>query len=79
MEDFDNLLAFDREADDGTRANVFINYSKKPLSLACDGYDVSRKERKERKAVPNVPALSRRAAITDDTLTLGPYGFAVFT
>ena len=79
MEDFDNLLAFDREADDGTRANVFINYSKVPVSLACDGCDVSRKERKDRKVVRTVPALSRRAEISDGTLTLGPYGFAVFT
>ena len=63
MEGFANLLAFEREACDGSRVAVYINYSKSDCALAS--------------VAARADLLLRRASRAGDRLTLGPYGIAV--
>jgi hypothetical protein len=63
MEDFGNLLAFDRMAEDGTRVAVYINYSASECAL----------ETPESRA----DFLLRRASRAGSRMFLGPYGIAI--
>ncbi|MBQ6246002.1 MAG: hypothetical protein IJK04_03990, partial [Kiritimatiellae bacterium] len=63
MEEFDNLLAFERESCDGTRVAVYINYSTSECALETPD--------------SRADLFLRRASRAGGRLFLGPYGVAV--